>query len=375
MDILDNPHIIRIIASNENWIEGEAVRQLENTAKLSGMKRAIGLPDLHPGKGAPVGAAFFSEGRLYPHLVGNDVGCGMGLWQTELKQNKLKRDRWVKKLHGLESSWEGDTNAWLSQDNIESGEWDNALGTIGGGNHFAELQVIESIIDGDQFNNAGLSQGKLFLLVHSGSRGLGEALLRQHVAECKADGLKEGTPAANDYLAGHEHAIRWARSNRALIAHRFCSQLGTSGTRVLDVSHNSVTRSTINGDSGWLHRKGAAPSDEGLVVIPGSRGSFSYLVVPAGPQEGNGFSLAHGAGRKWKRSESKGRLKNRYTCESLSQTRFGSKVICHNKSLIYEEAPEAYKNIDVVVNDLRDAGLLNVVAILKPLITYKTRAV
>ncbi|WP_339136635.1 MAG: RtcB family protein [Candidatus Electrothrix sp. GW3-4] len=109
------------------------------------------------------------------------------------------------------------------------------------------------------------------------------------------------------------------------------------------------------------------------MVIPGSRGSYSYLVQPTGSQEANCFSLAHGAGRKWKRSGARSRLKGKYTRESLLQTGFGSRVICEDRDLLYEEAPQAYKNISVIVQDLQDAGLLKVIAVLQPLITYKVR--
>src|SRR5689334_5084813 len=96
---------VRIFASGANWIDGEAVAQLERTATLPGMHLAVGLPDLHPGRGTPIGAAFFSAGVLYPHLVGNDVGCGMALWQTSLEQPGSRLDRWVRKLTGLEGAW------------------------------------------------------------------------------------------------------------------------------------------------------------------------------------------------------------------------------------------------------------------------------
>lgn len=138
---------VHLVASPETWIEGEAVRQLEATARLAGMRLCVGMPDLHPGKGHPIGAAMVARGVVYPHLVGGDIGCGMGLWQTDLKQKKAKRDKWAERLHGLETPWEGDTAAWLGEfGGIDSGaaEHDQALGTIGGGNHFAELQQVEA---------------------------------------------------------------------------------------------------------------------------------------------------------------------------------------------------------------------------------------
>src|SRR6516225_9877198 len=75
---------VRLSASSRSWIEGEALRQLYATSKLEGMRLAVGFPDLHPGKGSPVGAAFVTEGFIYPYLIGGDIGCGMALFQTDL---------------------------------------------------------------------------------------------------------------------------------------------------------------------------------------------------------------------------------------------------------------------------------------------------
>ena len=364
---------LKIMAADINGIDGEAVRQVERTALLPGMRLAVGLPDLHPGQGYPVGAVFFSQGLFYPHLVGNDVGCGIGLWQTGLKRNKLKVERWIKKLDGLETPWDGDAGSWLANEGIEPAGFEGVLGTIGGGNHFAELQMVERVEDEALFSESGLDKNRLLVLIHSGSRGLGESLLRSHLETYGAGGLKEETPEAGKYLTQHDHAIRWAKVNRALIAHRFTSALGTENTFVLDICHNSVTRQKLGDTTGWLHRKGAAASDQGLVVIAGSRGALSYLVKPVGPLEEHGFSIAHGAGRKWSRSDSLARLKARYKPEALMKTDIGSRVICENRHLLYEEAPQAYKNIGQVIDALLSAGLIKPVAALKPLVTYKVR--
>src|SRR5215831_13437847 len=93
---------VRVIASTKTWIEGEALRQLEKTAALPGMKQVVGMPDLHPGRGNPIGAAFVTAGIFYPLLVGNDVGCGMGLWHTGLARAKFKAQRALKRLVQLE---------------------------------------------------------------------------------------------------------------------------------------------------------------------------------------------------------------------------------------------------------------------------------
>ncbi|HEX4909480.1 MAG TPA: RtcB family protein, partial [Permianibacter sp.] len=117
---------------------------------------------------------------------------------------------------------------------------------------------------------------------------------------------------------------------------------------------------------------GATPADAGPVIIPGSRGDYSYLVQPL-VDDRSLRSLAHGAGRKWQRSDCKDRLRQRYTAEQLTRTTFGSRVICADRSLLFEEAPDAYKPIDSVIGALRDAGLVKLLARLKPVLTYKTR--
>ena len=364
---------VKIIASEKNWIEGWSIEQIKQTAALSGMKLAVGMPDLHPGKGHPIGAAFISEGIFYPYLVGNDIGCGMALWQTDISQRKLKLDRLVKKLHNLDAPWEGDVATWLNNYQLESDEFNSSLGTIGGGNHFAELQQLESIEDEATFTKFGLNQENLVLLVHSGSRGKGEAILREYTNQHQAKGLIDTSEDAQQYLSKHDRALQWACANRGLIAHRFFSCLGAEGELLVDVNHNTVTPVVYDNANCWLHRKGASPSDQGIIMIPGSRGTYSYLVQPIGEQKENAYSLAHGAGRKWKRSEAKSNLSRRYQVEDLTKTQFGSRVICEDKNLIYEEAPQAYKNIDIVIQDMVDAGLIKVIAVYRPVITYKKR--
>lgn len=123
---------------------------------------------------------------------------------------------------------------------------------------------------------------------------------------------------------------------------------------------------------GWLHRKGAAPADQGPVVIPGSRGDYSYVVEPVA-SDASLWSLAHGAGRKWMRTECRERLAARHTAEQLGRTALGSRVICDDRALLFEEAPEAYKSIATVIRALEASGLVRVLARLKPVLTYKTR--
>lgn len=362
--------IVRLIKSDASWIEGEAIRQLETTARLDGMVAAVGMPDLHPGKGHPVGAAFLTRGMVHPYLVGNDIGCGMSLWQTDIAVRKIRLDRFVKKLDGLDEPWDGDGGARMEAAGLPSRLAGPSLGTIGGGNHFAELQRIDTIEDSAAIAALGLDAGSALVLVHSGSRGLGEAILQAHITKHKSAGIKTGSQDFAAYVSAHNEAMAWAAVNRTVIAERFADRLGAAIEQRLDLCHNSVTPAD---DDLWLHRKGAAPADLGPVIIPGSRGTVTYLVEPTGDQRANAWSLAHGAGRKWTRSESRARLSAKFRPQDLERTDLGGRVICRNKDLLYEEAPQAYKNVETVIADLQDAGLVQVLATLRPVITYKTQ--
>ena len=389
---------VRLMISDENWLETSAVDQLKKTVELPGMCCGVGMPDLHPGKGQPIGAAFISKDVIYPHLVGSDIGCGMGVWILDVPARKVKIDRWEKKLTGLDDLWDEGCDAWLERKGISTDDKSLAsanskLGTIGGGNHFAEVQTVKEVFDERELLVAGIDRQAVVLLAHSGSRGLGQTILRSHVDVNGATGLSEKgddgcQKAMNEYIQKHDYAVRWATENRNLIAERFCDRLGVKRTLLLDVAHNTVTKlenesskalglSVDRGENYWIHRKGASPTDQGLVMIPGSRGSLSYLVKPRVSARYElalgGFSLAHGAGRKWKRSDARGRLERRFKVKDLVSTALGSRVICGQRDLLYEEAPQAYKNIDLVIDDLVQAGMINVVASFKPLITYKTR--
>jgi release factor H-coupled RctB family protein len=376
---------VRPFSSPKSWIEGEAVRQLYATAKLDGVRHAVGFPDLHPGKGSPVGAAFVTEGVIYPHLISGDIGCGMALFKTDLVRRDAKLDRWAALRFDLEHPWDEFADGFLAEHYLESTEFDAALGTIGGGNHFAEVQTVEQVLDVAAFKKRGLGKQQLVVLVHSGSRGLGESILRAHVDQHFGNGVEADSCAAEEYFRGHDFAVRWAKANRELIARRFTATLGAEAECLWDGCHNSITPSPpapLPSDgrgwpSGrvteWVHRKGAVVADSDFVVIPGSRGTLSYLVKPTGDSESHAWSLAHGAGRKWARSDARQRMRERFSVAELAQTGIGGRVICEERDLLYEEAPAAYKNIEAVIQDLVDAGLVSVIATFRPLLTYKTR--
>ena len=366
---------VRLFASAQSWVAGEALRQLYAAAKLDGVRLAVGFPDLHPGKGAPVGAAFVTGGVIYPHLIGGDIGCGMALFKTDLVRRDAKLDRWAELRFNLEHPWDEFVGDFLAERDLEPTEFDSALGTIGDGNHFAELQAVEEVLDARGFKQLGLGRQQLVVLVHSGSRGLGESSLRAHMDQHFGDGVDAESFAAEEYLRRHDFAVRWANANRELIARRFVAALGAETECLWDGCHNSITRGESDCETVWVHRKGAVDADSAFVVIPGSRGSLSYVVKPTGDGASHAWSLAHGAGRNWARSEARRRMRERFGAQQLVQTPLGGRVVCEVRDLLYEEAPPAYKNIEAVIADLVDAGLVSVIATLRPLLTYKTRKV
>lgn len=337
------------------------------------MLRVAGMPDLHAGRGYPVGAAFFSDRHFYPALIGNDIGCGMAFWQTDLRAAKLKPAKLAKQLGNIDTPLDKDEQVYLLGYAVDMRQFSDglAVGTIGGGNHFAELQTVDTVYRTDLLP-PDFDENHLQLLVHSGSRGLGQQILQRHIAAFGHQGLAEEGEAAAAYLAEHQTALEFASLNRRLIAARMLDRWRAEGTCLLDVHHNFLEQTEIDGTIGWLHRKGATPTDKGLVMIPGSRGDYSYLVRPAEDCQISLNTLAHGAGRKWQRGECKGRLSHKYTADSLRQTEFGSVVVCQDKALIFEEAPQAYKSIDSIIAAMKNAGLIELVARFKPVLTYKT---
>lgn len=359
---------ISLVARDTSRVDPVAIEQLRHGATLDGMKRVVGLPDLHAGRGIAVGAAFWSRGVLHPPLVGSDIGCGTALWSSDMKLRRFRIDAAEKKLHGLEEPWDGNAAARLVTAGLPGDLHGEGLGSIGGGNHFAELLRVEAMANAEAAAALGIDPAQVLLLVHSGSRGLGQAILDRHL-RTGGGALAEHDAAASAYLGAHNAAMRWAELNRTIIAERMFARLGADGTRLLDICHNSVTPHR----DGWLHRKGAAPADRGAVVVPGSRGALSYVVRPLDAGGAALHSLAHGAGRRWSRSDARDKVARRFTVAELARTKLGSRVICEDRALLYEEAPEAYQDIHRVVADMVEAGLATVIATLRPLITYKVR--
>lgn len=193
-----------IVANSDTWIEGKAFQQLEKNAKLKGIVKAAGMPDLHPGRGYPIGAVFSSENKIYPALVGNDIGCGMSLWTTSIKIKKVNLDKFEKRLSNIDmplsEEWEDYIESRTKEKELVNMGFKRALGTIGGGNHFAELQQVDMVFNEEIFNSLEVDKKQLALLVHSGSRGLGERILRKHVEQFSHGGLEVGSSEFDDYM-------------------------------------------------------------------------------------------------------------------------------------------------------------------------------
>lgn len=360
---------IIIVKSHQSWIESNAIDQLKHTAELKGIIKAVGLPDLHVGK-TPVGACFVTRDILYPHIVGNDIGCGMALFSTGIKKSKFKIHRTMiqlEKLDGLENV----TIDHLIKD--VTLPFQEKLGTIGSGNHFAELQEVDKIYDEEALREIHMDRSSIYLLVHSGSRNFGEHILRKYVEQYSCQhGLPVGSIGLEEYMKEHETAVQYARLNRELIAYRILEAIhGKDGAKLLDSVHNGISEKEVNGETCYIHRKGAAPSDIGYVVVAGSRGTSSYIVKPREGLVEYGFSISHGAGRKWPRFGCKEKLEKVYTKKALRENQRIGNLVYREKSVIFEEAPEAYKNIDRVIEDMLENEMVELVATLKPLITYK----
>jgi len=353
--------------SSQSWIEGAALEQLKTVAALPGVTSVAAFPDLHPGKYGPTGIAVLSQ-RLHPQLIGNDIGCGMSLFLLDMPLRKLRVDRAAERLGEMEAQDCFDVQAALSASGLASDLFPAALGTIGGGNHFCELQAVDETFGAE--STQAVDRQSLYLLVHSGSRGLGAQVFGEIDHQTAiADGLDPDSEAGQAWLGRHDICVAWASLNRRLIAERAASALRCAAQLVVDVPHNLVRQK----DGGFVHHKGSAAVEAGSIApIAGSRASLSYVIRAL---DGAGSSLggiSHGAGRKYDRATMHGRVgRNRSEREALLRNAWGGQLICGDRDLVIEEAATAYKDAGQVVRDLADAGLVLPLAAMKPLVTYK----
>lgn len=382
--------------------EDEARKQLLNIASLPFIHGWVAvMPDVHLGKGATVGSVIPTLGAVIPAAVGVDVGCGMLAVKTTLNARDLPDN-----LHGVRGAIEKavphgrsdprssrDEGAWGEPpDRIVSAWLELAgrfqkivdkypvisrsnnlthLGTLGTGNHFIEVCLDES----DQ----------VWLVLHSGSRGVGNKIGSYFIELAKADMrrhfinlpdqdlsyLPEGTQHFDDYIEAVEWAQDYAAMNRRLMMHAVIAAVSSTpgippfqaDLMVVNCHHNYVSRERHLGKDVLLTRKGAVRARAGdLGIIPGSMGARSYIVRGKGNVE-SFHSCSHGAGRVMSRTEARRRFT---VADHVEATR---DVECRKDAEVVDETPAAYKSIDAVMEAQRD--LVDVVHTLKQVVCVK----
>jgi len=416
---------VSIIASPELWIEGTAVDQLHNAARIEGVVRVVGLPDLQPGRGYPVGSVILACERLIPILIDKDIGCGMlfcSLGRLALNRGKLRkrleaqfftrrkaflapdellellsRPRrglpWLGELfeqtdelledvyravYGLRDVDPESAGTLLDDELLQSAARD--WGSLGSGNHFAEFQQVAEVADSELSNLYQLKRGDTTLLVHTGSRGFGYTLAWRFLARAPETGkaIPLDSEAARGYLAAMQLALNYAALNRLFIQLRLLEYFKWKELRILlDKPHNFLEIITNDGDEGRLvlHRKGAAPAHPAVnddpLVIPGALGRSSWFAV-AGPGADRFLnSVNHGVGRRWNRAHAAAKLHRKAMDKGRRSLTGGVEFICPDGDTLFVEGGDAYKDIDSVMESVVGAGLARPVARLEPQITIK----
>ncbi|MCD6552264.1 RtcB family protein [Thermotoga sp.] len=431
----------------------EAMKQLMNVATLPGIvKYALAMPDIHWGYGFPIGgvAAFdVKNGIISPGGVGFDINCGVRLMKTDLMYEDVKGRlrsiveaiyemvpagvgargdivlgekglrkvlvdgaEWaIKAGYGLEEDLEriedggkihpADPN-YISEEAFERGS--DELGTLGAGNHFIEVQMVQEIYKEDLAEFFGLEVGMITVMIHSGSRGFGHQVATDYIRLMR-DKLKDHNkdlpdkqlinapfqhPLGQAYYSAMNCAANYAFANREILGHlvrrAFWKVFGkdTRVELVYDVAHNiaKVEEYEIDGKRRKLvvHRKGATrslgPGNEKVpeiyrevgqpVIIPGDMGTASYLLIGTRKAEEKTFgSTAHGAGRVLGRSAALKRWNYREILNKLEEKNIF--VMSRSKKTLVEEAPEAYKDVDRVVHIVHEIGISKKVARMVPL--------
>jgi tRNA-splicing ligase RtcB len=374
-------------------VEPEARRQLMNIAALPFVHGHVAvMPDVHLGRGATVGSVIPTKGAIIPAAVGVDIGCGMAAVMTDVTASQLPDSLATVRAAieavvpvGQASHREpprAAEKAWTRRhrqgyEAIEArhpkiAEKKSAalqIGTLGGGNHFIELCLDEV--------------GRLWVMLHSGSRNIGNRIGTYFIAKAKeeveAAGLRlpdrdlawlgEGTQSFKDYVEAVGWAQDYARSNREVMMASVLDVLRMTWPelRTLDVAvnchHNYVEREEHFGERVWLTRKGAVSARKGeLGIIPGSMGARSFIVRGLGnPQSYQ--SCSHGAGRVMSRTAAK----ERFTLdEHIAAT---AHVECRKDKGVIDETPMAYKDIDAVM--AAQADLVEVVHTLRQIVCVK----
>ncbi len=381
-------------------VEDEAKTQLRKTAQMPFIFHHLAvMPDVHVGKGSTVGSVIPTVNAIIPAAVGVDIGCGMIAAKTTLTASDLpdnlsavrsaieravphgrspgKRDKgswgdsppdnvdvaWAKLEHGFSRITEKYPHLANTNNHVH-------LGTLGTGNHFVEVCLDEN--------------QSVWLMLHSGSRGVGNAIgshfielakqdMRQWTANLPDQDLayfREGTQHFDDYVEAVEWAQNYARLNREVMMQNVIRAVRRAIPKPFDTHveavnchHNYVSREQHYGEDILVTRKGAVSAKRGeLGIIPGSMGARSYIVRGLGNEE-SFHSCSHGAGRKMSRTEAK----RRFTLEEHRAATAG--VECRKDKDVIDETPAAYKDIDAVMQAQKD--LVEVVHTLKQVVCVK----
>jgi len=342
------------------------IQQFRNLANHPlAFKQIVALPDYHLGFGMPIGAVFATQGGVVPNAVGVDIGCGMIAFPTQWAASDFSRDRLqelrvaihrrvpVGNAKHVQARQLPQALLDLVYDPLVINKEQEAsayqLGTLGGGNHFIEIQSDEA--------------GHVWIMIHSGSRGIGYkvcqhyhkralGMMRQfHSAIPDPDlaFLPEGEPEYDDYLYEMRWCMTWAEENRqamiGAIDEAFQEVTGESlkfaERDVVATHHNFVVQENHFGKNVWVHRKGAVKAT-GLVTIPGDMGTASYIARGLNPRESFN-TCAHGAGRVLGRKQAKGLITHDEAVASMAHVVFGV------REGEVDEMPRCYKNIDAVM--------------------------
>jgi tRNA-splicing ligase RtcB (3'-phosphate/5'-hydroxy nucleic acid ligase) len=375
-------------------IEESAMKQIMNLANLPFTFSHVAImPDSHSGYGMPIGGVLALEDTIIPNAVGVDIGCGMRAIKTDLTE--INKDGLVKIMKDIRkeipvgfkhrekecdiSRMPGGTRLYsLDQSNsftpIICREFSSAtkqLGTLGGGNHFIELQK------GDD--------GYIWAMIHSGSRNLGKQVCDHYNRVAKELNSKWHTAVPKEwdlaslpveseegqlYIDEMNYCLDFAKANRAFmmetIKDSFKRHNGAKIIDEIDIHHNYASKEKHFGRDVWVHRKGATSADKGQIgIIPGSQGTSSYIVEGLGNMW-SFKSCSHGAGRKMGRNEAKRQL----NLEDEKQ-KLDSQGILHSVRNVndLDEASGAYKDIDIVMENQKD--LVSIKVKLKPLAVVK----
>lgn len=340
--------------------------------------RVAVMPDVHLHEEVCVGTVVATRTTLIPAAVGGDIGCGMAAVALDADADILADAHAAAAvLAGLTAaipaiSWperlplpDDLADRPLSHPTLEAHKRRTAgmqLGTLGRGNHFLELQADDA--------------GRLWLMVHSGSRGLGQAIREHHEARCARlggglHGIVADSPEGAAFLADMTWALDYAARNRERLRERAaevlwtCLKVQALPSTAFACHHNFVRRETHAGEALWVHRKGAISAQDGESgIIPGSMGAPSHHVCGRGCPESL-CSSSHGAGRQMSRAVARRKISRDALVAQMHGVWFDHRVA----ETLRDEAPGAYKDIGAVMRAQR--ALTRVVRTLRPVLCFK----